>query len=112
MDREKVISEFDDFVKSFSKRDDTYYKGLFASVLVLLKEQQNQIWEMQDREEYLEDKLKEQPQIVRCKDCVFGKREKNDSTWMTWIYCGHHSENRPEDWFCASGSRIPLQEGR
>ena len=38
MDREKVISEFEDFVKSFSKRDDTYYKGLFISVLALLKE--------------------------------------------------------------------------
>ena len=38
-DREKVISEFEDFVKSFSKRDDTYYKGLFVSVLALLKEQ-------------------------------------------------------------------------
>ena len=46
------------------------------------------------------------PVVVRCKDCVFGKREKNDSTGMTWIYCGHHRENRPEDWFCASGSRI------
>ena len=40
MDREKVISEFEDFVKSFSKRDDTYYKGLFVSVLSLLKEQE------------------------------------------------------------------------
>jgi hypothetical protein len=45
-------------------------------------------------------------ELVRCKDCVFGKREKNDSTGMTWIYCGHHRENRQEDWFCASGSRI------
>ena len=39
-DREKVISEFEDFVKSFSKRNDTYYKGLFVSVLALLKEQE------------------------------------------------------------------------
>ena len=38
-DREKVFSEFEDFVKSFSKRNDTYYKGLFVSVLALLKEQ-------------------------------------------------------------------------
>lgn len=38
IDMEKVISEFEDFVKSFSKRDDTYYKGLFVSVLALLKE--------------------------------------------------------------------------
>ena len=40
MDREKVIKEFADFVKSFAKRDDTYYKGLFVSVLDLLKEQE------------------------------------------------------------------------
>ena len=40
MDREKVISEFEGFVKSFSKRDDTYYKGLFVSVLAMLKEQE------------------------------------------------------------------------
>ena len=43
MNREKVISEFVDFVKSFSKRDDTYYKGLFVSVLELLKNQQAEI---------------------------------------------------------------------
>lgn len=43
MDKEKVISEFEDFVKSFSKRDDTYYKGLFVSVLALLKEQETEI---------------------------------------------------------------------
>lgn len=40
IDREKVISEFEEFVKSFSKRDDTYYKGLFVSVLAMLKEQE------------------------------------------------------------------------
>jgi hypothetical protein len=40
MDREKVIKEYEDFVKSFSKRDDTYYKSLFNSVLALLKEQE------------------------------------------------------------------------
>lgn len=40
MDMEKVIKEFADFVKSFSKRDETYYKGLFNSVLDLLKEQE------------------------------------------------------------------------
>lgn len=43
IDREKVISEFEDFVKSFSKRNDTYsyYKGLFVSVLAVLQEQEN-----------------------------------------------------------------------
>ena len=40
MDREKVVKEYEDFVKSFSKRDDTYYKSLFNSVLAMLKEQE------------------------------------------------------------------------
>ena len=44
--------------------------------------------------------------IVRCKDCIYGEHEKNESTGMTWIYCRHHRENRPEDWFCADGERI------
>jgi len=43
-DREKVVKEYEDFVKSFSKRDDTYYKSLFNSVLVLLKEQEAVNW--------------------------------------------------------------------
>jgi len=44
--------------------------------------------------------------LVRCKDCIYGKHEKNESTGMEWVYCGHHRENRPKEWFCASGSRI------
>ena len=40
MDREKLIEEYESFVKSFSKRDDTYYKRLFVSVLTLLKDQE------------------------------------------------------------------------
>ena len=67
----------------------------------LLKEKEKQKFFMDES-----GKITPLPVVVRCKDCVFGKREKNDSTGMTWIYCGHHRENRPEDWFCASGSRI------
>jgi uncharacterized coiled-coil protein SlyX len=93
-----------------AKRNNQWFVDLphemVSNILALLKEQQQYIWELQDQVEYLTDKLKEQEAVVRCKDCVFGKREKNDSTGMTWIYCGHHRENRPEDWFCASGSRI------
>ena len=74
---------------------------LVRDALAMLKEQ--------EAKKFLVDetgKITPLPVVVRCKDCVFGKREKNDSTGMTWIYCGHHRENRPEDWFCASGSRI------
>ena len=49
--------------------------------------------------------LKEQPEIIRCKDCIFGEHERNNGTGMEWIYCKHHRENRPKEWFCASGSR-------
>lgn len=87
--------------------DDCPYHGdgcarkLKEDALALLKEQK--------AKKFLVDetgKITPLPVVVRCKDCVFGIREKNDSTGMTWIYCGHHRENRPEDWYCASGSRI------
>ena len=67
--------------------------------LELLKEQQQQIWEMQDRTEYLEDKLKKQPQIVRCKDCLW------NSGTAERPYCQHHSTGRTPEWFCASGEK-------
>ena len=52
------------------------------------------------------------PVVVRCKDCIYGKHEKNESTGMEWIYCAHHRESRPNEWFCASGSPTIKQEGR
>ena len=69
--------------------------------IALLKKQEEQRFFVDES-----GKITPLPVVVRCKDCVFGKREKNDSTGMTWIYCGHHRENRPEEWFCSSGSRI------
>jgi len=65
-----------------------------------LKEKQNQIYEMQDRTEYLEDKVKAQPQIVRCKDCKYSLSNSR--------FCAYpHKKNniQPSDWFCADGER-------
>ena len=42
-------------------------------------------------------------ELVRCKDCIYGEHEKNESTGMEWIYCQHHRENRPPEWYCADG---------
>lgn len=50
--------------------------------------------------------------VVRCKDCIYGEHEKNESTGTGWIYCAHHRENRPNEWFCASGSPTIKQKGR
>lgn len=130
MDREKVIKGLECCSNSQKNRCEAnscpYWVSeccciddMLNDALALLKEQQQQIWEFQDQVEYLMDKQKEQkflvdsdgkitplPVVVRCKDCIYGKHEKNESTGNEWIYCGHHRENRPKDWFCASGSRI------
>ena len=45
-------------------------------------------------------------ELVRCNDCVFGKREKDPGTGHERIYCYHHKERRAIDWYCASGSNI------
>ena len=41
--------------------------------------------------------LKEQPEIVRCKDCKYHDEEDGKN----FCDCG----NRPDDWFCADGER-------
>ena len=83
---------------------------LCADALALVKEQEQAMKEKDGTISNLIAQIKEISQcyerVVRCKDCIYGTHEKNESTGMTWIYCGHHRENRPEDWFCASGSRI------
>ena len=97
-DREKVISEFEDLVKSFSKRDETYYKGLFVSVLAMLKEQEAEISKISNAYLDLVGKASKQPQIVRCKDCK--KRYKRS--------CGYFYADGQimcDDWFCADGER-------
>lgn len=44
--------------------------------------------------------LKEQPEIVRCKDCKWAEVSDNEHTW-----CDHvdHEFCHNNDWFCADG---------
>ena len=73
-----------------SYRDCEYTIGLYCGkdklineTIELLKEQQNQIWEMQDRTEYLEDMLKEQEAVEPL--------PQNSNGWVRTIklwYCG------------------------
>lgn len=124
MDSENVMSWLEGLAEPDWRdfHSDSEVQNIAKSALELLKAQRETIDELISADKALK-LMKEQEtsnlykcpncgtwvsaeNVVRCKDCVFGKREKNDSTGMTWIYCGHHRENRPEDWFCASGSRI------
>ena len=107
IEREKVISEFEDFVKSFSKRDDTYYKGLFVSVLTLLKEQGKKKFFVDS-----DGKITPLPDIVRCKECIHrGKAEKcvlaaiaAEKDFPLFML-----DNRGE-WYCADGKREAEEE--
>ena len=51
--------------------------------------------------------LKEQPEIVRCKDCKYRSYYCTEATDGTTLYTCHHpcsnSVPRPGDWFCADG---------
>ena len=60
-DREKVIKEYEDYVNSYISLTTShdYEFEMHKTVLALLKEQQQQIWELQDQVEYLTDKLNE-----------------------------------------------------
>lgn len=98
---------------------------LLTDALALLKEQKQSIWELQEVNEHLEDKLKkvEQqkfiahkngtiepiPKVVRCKDCKFSEKRKtyhkeDEYKCKLSEYEGcfdYHHEN----WFCADGER-------
>ena len=65
-DREKVIKEYEDYVNSYISLTTShdYEFEMHKTVLALLKEQQQQIWELQDQVEYLTDKLKEQKSLL------------------------------------------------
>lgn len=97
MDREKVIGHLNDCLMA-SRADNTWVfvrKDIIADALALLKEQQQQIWELQ---EYLTDKLKEQEAVKprvssveqRCGNC--NKVIEMDG-WITCPWCG-----KPIDW--------------
>lgn len=113
-DRNMIIRGCENWVNNHKDEDLLLEYSSVVELLALLKEQQNQIWEMQDRTEYLEDKLKEQPEIVQCKDCKWWDKKKGSP----YGYChacqhGYFSQNwdieiyrtYKGDWFCAEGER-------
>ena len=76
MDREKVMSALDcrandtdidcrkcDYYIREDKPEFCDFRGMLRDATALLKEQQQQIWELQDQVEYLTDKLKEQEAV-------------------------------------------------
>lgn len=45
--------------------------------------------------------LKEQPEIVRCKDCVYHENEKARSNQTAWLPCMEMQTKN--NWYCADG---------
>lgn len=81
IDREKVVKAYEDFVNGyecFCTSDDYEYET-HKAVLAMLKEQ---------------------PQIVRCKDCKY----RREIPVLGNIICVDNSVHSP-DWFCADGER-------
>ena len=67
VDREKLMTTLQyriNEARNKGSKVTTIFISTLSDCMTLLKEQQNQIWEMQDRTEYLEDKLKEQEAII------------------------------------------------
>ena len=90
--------------------------NLTNDAIALLKEQQQQIWELQDQVEYLTDKQKKKffvysdgkitplPDIVRCKDCKFRQsRVSRIIDGKECNLCEMVKGYKPADWFCADG---------
>lgn len=98
MDREKVIRAFEQYVYNFVEltTTDEYNHQILEQVLVLLKEQEKQIENQIHNFEFLAER--QQPQIVRCKDCRHHGRDIcSAGAGMAFP--------PPDDWYCADGER-------
>lgn len=78
---------------------------LMEDALALLKEQEAEIHDLRSQiamlvvaQHELCEMMKEQPEVIRCKDCK--KRE----SWECWQYFFGRIKI-PDDWFCADGVR-------
>lgn len=107
MDREKVIAWLADEELYYRDHGDTHNSLMACNALALLKEQQKQIETIEDKRakttmllNYMLQKEREQPQIVRCKECKYSLSNSR--------FCAYpHKKNniQPCDWFCADGER-------
>lgn len=85
IDREKVIKEYENYVKRFvslTTSDEAEYE-MHEAVLSLLKEQ---------------------GEIVRCKDCKHG-REPIMAYRKGCVWCERVNRHNDADWYCADGER-------
>lgn len=126
IEREKIIKELESLRDICNAKSNMAIgKGKIAwagyantadDAIVLLKEQQQQIWELQDQVEYLTDKQKKKffvysdgkitplPDIVRCKDCKFRQsRVSRIIDGKECNLCEMVKGYKPADWFCADG---------
>lgn len=49
--------------------------------------------------------LKEQPEIIRCGDCLRGEKLPMLQHYPNLTWCNRHSTAHNDDWFCADGER-------
>lgn len=102
---EEWEKDFKSFVNELQMpRDD--YKGIMEYIddaISLLKEQEHKdrmFRALEDDWKRLKELLKEQPEIVRCKDCKF---MIEDDVFQCGIRAGYFPVH--EEWFCADGER-------
>ena len=90
--REKVIKEFELFIKEFHPAcvSEGVELDMLREVLALLKEQEDLGTEQHPQE------------LVRCKDC---KNSGLDSSGINGYWCSAHTEWHNGNWFCGDGER-------
>ena len=114
MDREKVIKTIQNRINEARNKQlkvATIFVSTLSDILAILKEQQHKIRELNEINEYLDDikkdqehqidMLKEQPQIVRCKDCKHFTKPDEDGFGV----CKKIMHGCQYWGFCADGER-------
>ena len=102
VDREKVISQLETDYRDAEHRGWILVpvsRITVKNAIALLKEQETEISRISNEYLDLVKKASKQPQIVRCKDCLW------NSGTAERPYCQHHSTGRTPEWFCASGEK-------
>ena len=97
MDRENVINDFESCIKIGGWNHCKSCEHSESSDLRLVCKQM--------AEEVLA-LLKEQTEIVRCKDCKHRNKEiVPDGAWEGYVFCKKDCAGRKKEWFCADGER-------
>jgi hypothetical protein len=101
MTKQEILDRFSDI--DFVYNDSSKHETLSRMLDDLLKEQQEQIDTQKENFAHLAAKLATQPEIVRCKDCLYwqdnnGGYPHPDCRWG-------HDETPDEDDYCSFGER-------